>query len=465
MTDPKKLTPPADPRVLRQHKQNVQMAGEAMMWNAGFIALPWLKVKHLSKADEGTETYAISADGHLSINPKWYASQRPDERIFELAASMMTFVLRHHDRGVALGMVDPKTGGPIQGQEWEHQLWNRARAMVVNQPLRDDNVGRPPADAIFPPAGYGGSLDAESLYYYLLKNEPKPPPQDGDGDGEGDGQGQQPPQPPHAGGQTQPPQNPGEKEDQSDGEGGDGNAPQTGQPGEGSGGFGPDDIDQMRRAMEAAARQAGTGTHCVEALRPKRERTNYRSVIPAGMDVASTEASERTQNTYGRASRREAFDPAMILPGKIGSDPSVCVVIDFSGSCQHFAQRFADHAQKVATDYPNVSVLLIAHTDRVTFKSWLKPGGDSAKLEEASKRSGGTLFQPAYEAAKEAAKGRALPGGRFDALVHFTDGENGAEWPQPPARRLVVGLTGATQPGSHTKLPCVAKIIPVTMNK
>lgn len=441
---------------LKEARYTLGKTGENLVWTAGYIALPWLKVKARAVVDEKVSTYAVAADGTFSINPKWFASQRPDERMFELATSMMTFLLRHHDRGVALGAVDAKTGGPMPGQEHNHALWNRARAMVVNKPCHDDAIGRAPADALMPPDGYKGALDAESLYYWLLKNEPPPPPGGGNGQQPQAGQDQQN-APPHAGGNVQPPQQPGEGSGEGDEEGSPGNAPGSAQGGEGS--LSPDDIDQMRRDVEMLARQAGKGTHIIDALKPKRVRTNYRSVIGAGLDMANTEASERTKKTYSRASRREAFEPEVVMPGYEGTDPTVCIVIDFSGSTGMFAQKFVDHAQKVATDYPSTKILLIAHTDRVTYQSWLKPGGEPAKLEAASKFSGGTDFAPAYDAAREAAK--KLPGAKFDALCHFTDGVNFSKWPMPPARRLVVGLCGDGE--GHTPLPMVAKVIPVTM--
>lgn len=448
---------------VKEATRSLQKAGESLSWTAGFIALPWLKVKPQAEVSDKIETYSIGADGKYTVNPKWYASQRPDERVFELAGGMMKFLMRHFDRSVALGLTDPTTGAALPGQEHNKSVWDRASAMVINAPLQADAIGRAPADAIFPPGDYKGPLDAESLYYHLLKQTPPPPPGQPPPPQGGQGAGQPPP--PHAGGGTQPPQQPqggGDKKDQGDGDGGDGNAPQTGQPGQGAGGLSPDDIDQMRRECEALARQAGRGSHCVEALKPKTVRTNYRSVIPAGLDMANTEASERTQTTYSRAARREALDPGVILSGRIGTDPTIVVVIDFSGSTMAYAQKFVDHAQKLATDFPQTKILLIAHTDRVTYKAWLKPGGEPAKLSEASKVSGGTDFAPAYDAAREEA--RKLPGARFDSLVHFTDGFNYREWPMPPAKRLVVGLCGADSAG-HTPLPCPAKIIPVSMGQ
>lgn len=446
-------------------KLQLQTAGESLMWVAGCIAIPWLKVKTAAKTDDKVKTYAIGADGVVTVNPQWFASQRPDERVFELATSMMTFLLRHHDRGVDLGVVNAETGGPMPGQEQNYAVWNRARSMVVNKPCHDDAIGRAPADALMPPNGYKGTLDAESLYYWLLANEPPPPPGGDEGqspDGGGD-EGQ--PQPsPHAGGPVQPPQAPQKGDGEDDAEDGSPGEGEGSKPGGSGSQMSADDIDQLRREVEAMARQeaqiAGRESHLADALKPKRVRTNYRNVIPAGLDVANTEASERTQTTYARAARREALMPEVILPGYQGTDPSVCIVIDFSGSTGIFAQKFVDHAQKVATDFPNTKILLVTHTDRVTYKAWLKPGGDAAKLEESSKFSGGTDFAPAYVTAKEEAA--RLPGGKFDSVVHFTDGYNiGNKWPMPPCRRFVVGLCGSGE--GITPLPMVTKVIPVTM--
>jgi hypothetical protein len=444
MTDASKLAavPAAE---AKEAQRNLGKAGEALSWSAGFIALPWLKVRGKAEASTEVETYSIGADGALKVNPKWFASQRPDERVFELAASMMTFLLRHHDRGVALGIVDPSTGGPLEGQEHNHSLWNRARAMVVNLPLQQDAIGRAPADALFPPGDYAGALDAESLYITSQDHAPPPP---------GKVKGRAAPhslrRTPVAVFSLRPAVT---------------NKIRATTPGVGQrlralsrvdGVRSPDDIDQPAR-VRSAGQQAGRGSARGRGAQAQVARTNYRQVIGAGLDVANTEASERTQNTYSRASRREGLMEGLLLPGKIGMDPSICVVIDFSGSTSFYAQKFVDHAQKVATDYPDTKIYLIAHTDRVTFESWLKPGGDPVELAEASRTSGGTDFAPAYEAARKVA-----PRGKFDSLCHFTDGFNFGDWPMPPARRLVVGLCGDGH--GTTPLPMPAKVIPVTVD-
>lgn len=438
--------------------RQLQHTSEALAWLAGYIGLPWAKLKHKVKVDETVDTYAISADGVLTINPTWFASQRPDERVYVLAASIMRFLLQHHARGVDLGIVDPKTAGAPEGKEHEHGLWGEACASVINYPLREDGIGRPPADAVFPPADYKGSPDAESLYYYLVKVRPKPPPppppNEGGGQDNSDSEDESPPSP-HAGGHPQPPQDQNEKkdgQDQKENQGQDGGDQASEAP------LTPDDIEGLRRAVEHLAQLAGKGSHVVDALKPKVARTDYRRVIGAGLDFANTESADRTTKTYARASRREALLEGLILPGYVGSDPSVCIVIDKSGSTSAYAQKFIDHAYKVARDYPQVRMYLIVHTSIVTWEDWIKPGGDVKKLEEASRASGGTAFQPAYAAARVVA-----PRGKFDSLVHFTDGFNNEDWPLPPARRLVVGLCGSVSEAATTPLPCPAKVIPISM--
>jgi predicted metal-dependent peptidase len=212
----------------------------------------------------------------------------------------------------------------------------------------------------------------------------------------------------------------------------------------------------MRREVEALARQAGKGSALCGALRPKVTRTNYRAVIGAGLASASTESSERTKKTYSRAARRESLVPGLLLPGKVGEDPSIAIVIDVSGSVTRaMAQKFINHAMTIATQYPSVRLYLISHTSEVCWQGWLKAGGDPKAIEQASAFTGGTDFAPAYDAARKVA-----PQGKFDALVHFTDGYNFGAWPMPPARRLVVGLCGGDKLPMDTPMP--AKVIPVT---
>lgn len=431
-----------------QATRAIQKTGEVLSWVAGFISLPWLKNKSKTKITRDVPAWAISADGALSLNPEWLQGARPDERVFNLAHGQMRFLMRHHDRGVDLGAVDPVTGGAPEGQEHQHKLWGEASASVVNAALKSDMIGRPPADAVFPPHDYAGSLDAESLYLHLLKTRPPPPP----GQGGGQSGGAQPP--PQAGGHPQPPQA-GEEPAQGEKDGQGGNAPQP----QGGGAGAPptsDEIDEMRRQVEALARQAGIGKSICEALRPKITRTNYRAIIGAGLDCASTEASDRTHNTYARASRREGLMEGLVLPGKIGTDPSICVVFDASGSvARGLLKKAAGECLKLATEFPHVRIYLVTHTSEVCWEGWIRAGGSVRDIEAATAFTGGTDFEPAYLAAAKVA-----PRGKFDALVHFTDGENGGEWPMPPARRLIVGLCGNETLPQET--PIRAKVIPVT---
>lgn len=423
----------------------IQKAGNALAWSAGFIALPWMKVKGKTKFDRSVAQWTISADGTFTYNPDWLKSARPDERQFSIAHGALRFLLRHHDRGVDLGVVNPADGTAPEGKEHEHALWGEACASVVNAPLKADKIGHAPDGSVFPPADYAGSLDAESLYQHLLKVRPPPPPGQ-----KPQGGGQQPP--PNEGGVPQPPasgQAPGAPDSPNGGQQPQGGAGESPAPT-------PDEIDDMRRQVEALASQAGQGSSTCAMLRPKISRSNYRSVIGAGFSDSQTEASDRTQNTYSRVRRREALMEGLIQPGKIGSEPTICVVLDASGSVsRELLAKCAGECVKIATEFPNVRLLLITHTDRVEFCEWIRPGGDVSAITRATGYSGGTSFEPAYDRARELA-----PRGKFDALVHFTDGENFGDWPMPPARRLIVGLCGAETLPQPT--PIRAKVMPVT---
>lgn len=439
-----------------QARKTTDKAGQALSWVAGFIALPWLKLKGKTQFSRGVKEWSIAADGTFTFNPEWLAATRPEERVFSLAHGAMRFLLRHHDRGVDLGIVDPKTGAAPEGKEHEHKLWGEASAAVVNAPLAADKIGRVPEGAVMPPSDYQGSLDAESLYQHLLKVRPPPPP--GGGQSPNPQSGEQPSPP--SGGQPTPPPEGGQQQADPNAQSGSSDQAQGGQ---GEAPMSPDDIDQMRREVEALAQQAGQGSHVCNALRPKVSRSNFRAVIGAGMSDANTEASERTTKTYSRASRREGLLEGLVLPGTIGTDPSICVVLDASGSVsRELLAKCAGHCVKIATEYPNVRLRLITHTDRVEFDEWIKPGGDVKRIMEATGHTGGTDFAPAYDAAR-----RVAPRGKFDALVHFTDGYNFRPWPMPPAKRLVVGLCGRESmesgvSGSNSAPPVRAKVIPVT---
>jgi predicted metal-dependent peptidase len=146
-------------------------------------------------------------------------------------------------------------------------------------------------------------------------------------------------------------------------------------------------------------------------------------------------------------------DDLIMTPGKIGTEAWVAFAGDVSGSMtDEGRQTLIGFIESTAREFPDVRVFLVTHTDRVEWKGWMKAGGDLGAAKAATGFSGGTDFKPAYDAVREAGK-------KFDALVHFTDGYNAGEWPECPARQLIVGLWGSGH--GMTTPPAGAQVVPV----
>lgn len=422
---------------------------EALMWTHGHLALASLKTKHLMKVSRDTKFKSAAVDGRgvQTYDPDFAKGLDQQEGVFLVSHENLHTLLRHHDRAVALGLIDPTTGQICPGQEQELPRFFRACDMVINAPLVKDKVGRMPAGGLLPPDAYTGPLEAEALWYWLQKNEPPPPP--GNNDQPSPTQGCGPSDP---GGKSK-----GQGDDPDDDQG----APGQGSQPDEAPGLSGDEIDQLRRDCEAMARQAGKGTAIADLLKPKQARTDWRAVLRSGFDKANTESSERTRKTYSRANRREALMDGLCLPGKVGEDPTVCVVFDVSSSVsRQLVEKAAGECLKLAGQYNGTKVYVISHTSDVVWEGWLSEGGDAKKLTEATAFQGGTDAKPAYDAAR-----KIRPKG-FDALVHFTDCELcDPEWPPVPTKRFVIGACGMASNGvpHGTPPPPGARVIPVSM--
>jgi predicted metal-dependent peptidase len=87
---------------------------------------------------------------------------------------------------------------------------------------------------------------------------------------------------------------------------------------------------------------------------------------------------------------------------------------------------------------------------------WITPGARAqvnAQIKKRIKGRGGTSFDEAYA--------RVEKEGKFNALVHLTDGEVG-QWPAKPrtVRKLVVALLGSA---CKTEVPSDARVIEVEL--
>lgn len=349
---------------------------------------------------DGVGTMGISNNGKIYINPEFVMALDKEELGGVLAHEMLHLVLTHHSRR---GNRDP----------W---IWNIATDMCINKALMTDNI-RLTKGAYYPPAEYKGDLYAEALFEWLQQN-PKYVPQKGQG-------------------MPAPGQGCAVIDE------GDGKQNQPGQEGEG--------IDWRAVAMEAraVAQTAGRGTSGVAALlAPRQQKINWKKVIRHGFELACAKIG-RDWQTFAKRHRRSPVEGAQ-LPGWLGYDPRIGIIIDVSGSMdREWLSEIVAEIKGLMKSFQGVKVYLITHTSEVVWEGWVDQS-TQAKLAEAVSFSGGTDPYPAYAAMKKA--------GKFDTIIHFTDCEFGAAWPPVPAKNLVVGaflrhMGTKPPPGAHV-IPC-----------
>ncbi len=379
------------------------------------------------------------------INEDFTRGMKADEVQFLIAHETMHIALDHIELTRSMGANTPELA----------HLANVAQDAIINQALIDDQIGTMPTGAKagvtltqFVQKGYSGPRDSVVLYEWLLKNKKHAPPQPKGGDGE-----------PGESGALQgcsPKGIPGDDpQGEVSGEGGEGDQEGTGaSPGTGASQASKAKIraERARATLTEASTKAGQGTAIAELLSPRPTRASVKQLIRRGFEQASVTALNRVNPTYSRAGRRQV-DESIITPGKMGTEAFVAFAGDVSGSMTEEGRAtLIGFIESVAKEFPSVRVFLVTHTDEVTYADWMRPGGDLSKAKAATGFSGGTDFKPAYDAVADAGK-------KFDVLVHFTDGYNGAEWPECPARQLVVGLWGSGH--GMTPAPLGTKVVPV----
>jgi len=331
----------------------------------------------VSNKETGVGTMGITQAGRIFVNEEFVNTLSKEELQGVLAHEMLHLVLMHHGRR---GSRDA----------W---MWNVATDMAINHALRADDI-KLPKSALYPPHEYKGDIFAESIFEFLKKNPNHMPKQQ-----EGDGNG------PAAAGC-------GVIDDD------DPNSP---------------DWKQIAIEARAHAQQVGRGSSGVAALlSPRVAKIDFKKIIRHGMEFTASRQTREYQ-TFAKRNRRSPEDGVQ-LPGWRGHQPSICEVIDVSGSMdREWINQIVAETVNLMKAFVGIKVFLAVHTSELVYAGWLSQGQEW-KLNEAVSFSGGTDPQPAYDAARAESK-RA----KFDTLVHFTDCEFFGGWPEVPAKQLIVG--------------------------
>ena len=331
----------------------------------------------ISTKEQGIGTMGITAAGRILLNVDFVNKLSKEELQGVLAHEMLHLVLLHHGR----------RGGR---DAW---MWNVATDMAINHALRLDDI-KLPKDALYPPHEYHGDIFAEAIFEFLKKNPKHMPgaPKDGKG-GAAAGCG---------------------VIDDDD----------------------PNSPDWKQVAIEARAhaQSVGKGSSGVAALlSPRVAKIDWKKVIRHGMEVTAAKVT-RDYQTFSKRNRRSP-EEGVQLPGWRGHQPSLCEVIDVSGSMdREWINQIVSETENLMKTFTGIKVYLAVHTSELVYSGWLS-ANEKWKLNEAVSFSGGTDPEPAYVAARAASKK-----GKFDALCHFTDCQFGGHWPTPvPARQLIVG--------------------------
>jgi predicted metal-dependent peptidase len=410
--------------------------------------------------DATVPTACIDAAGRLRVNPEFVLGLTDRQVMFLVGHELLHYILLHGERRQERNVLVEIPGFGIV------LLWNVVGDMLINHFLTQLRVGDHPIEAtpgaVLPEEPGDGDLTAEELYDKLLKRlkdsgrtsrlrqassaGPAPagkgPSSDGRGHDESDGQGQSKDgqENPHVGcgcGVKAPPKREDEdegvaREDQEQG------------PGQGLGSDGPS-AEDLRNARKECAAQAkamarmghgqgsGAGDALAKLLDTPPARVRWDQVL-RGVLTRALAMHGRDDVSYSLPNRRtKPWGP--IFPGEVAYKAKVAVVIDTSGSMSDAALSRCVAETVGIIKATGVRAFLVTHDDGVQWQGWIAAGAPVGQIKAACKGRGGTSFGAAYRAVQDE--------GRFDALVHLTDGGVG-HWPETPegTRGLVVGLIG-----------------------
>lgn len=158
-------------------------------------------------------------------------------------------------------------------------------------------------------------------------------------------------------------------------------------------------------------------------LSPPPPRVPWRRVLTQAVDRTAIYAGVGDV-TWNKLNRR-AWMRGIYLPGPIGQDRKLAVVIDTSGSMSDDSLKQIISETSAIAKQATASIYLVVHDAEVMWAGWLRKATVGEVASRLSGR-GGTLFQPAYDAVEASRH-------RFDGFVHFTDGGLGdSSWPRKP---------------------------------
>lgn len=308
-------------------------------------------------------------------------------------------------------------------------LFNKAQDVVINEALISDGGAHAlPEWVMRKPEDYTGPMITEAIYAWFRRNPDKVPQGAKGADG----------QPlPGAGCGTEPEPKPGEGE----GESAQGLASAPGA-----------DWGQIAQQARAVDRVVGKGSAVCSVIAPAPSFYNFAQLLRFGARQADTSAG-RDHRTYARASRRDASDPKILLPGFVGGVPKLAIVIDASASMERdWIAKIATETIKLAREFSRLKIYLVTHTEKVCWSGWISAKSAPSAVVDATAFSGGTYIAPAYAHLKQI--------GRWDAILHFTDCEVERPWPVPPTKRFIVGAWGSGAWVPYSAPPVGAKVIP-----
>lgn len=414
------------------------------------------------REDPRVKTFNVSPEMVIRFNPEFSRSLTAPELMGVIAHECLHPVFDHFERARSIGLINDQNE-MIDLARW--RLWGIACDMVINAALRESKLTLPKG-AVYPPPEYIGALRVEPIYQWLREQEQEQDQGEGEGEGEGggsegDGEGSTDGEPDVTAGCLPAPDPKGKEkgkgkgEGEREGEGGEGQG--TSGEGKGKGRACPMSAEmreigeQMRSEM--LGRMRGDGSSAIDALLERTpSRTDWRQILTGAVSqVART--TRRDWQTYSRRDRRSPIRGVQ-WPGWQGMEPRIALVIDCSSSMSRdWLKAIIGHAERLTGQYPGTRIYLVTHTDQVTWQGWIRPGGDLEALYVATAFAGGTCVTPAYDAIREL-------NARFDFLVHFTDCEVETPWPEPPARRCVIGAFGAGALNVGTTPPAGARVLP-----